>query len=218
MSPGRAGRRGRRCPPLLSRSPWKLRWRSCLETMTWPGRYGLLRRQGPSAPGIRAGRRGILSRAHLAGSVKLLRAEACSRSPPSRGKAPGPSGPSSDPPVWIRAQLSAEAARAITGKPFPMELVIVPAFNLLCGGLPFNELTKKMRGPLPTMADWTGQSLYLLDGTDLGTLAEIRAVRNRQQQRRDKNYCSYKREALEINEIEVLKYREAFRIVEGQVP
>ena len=59
------------------------------------------------------------------------------------------------------------------------EIIIAPAFNILCGGLPLNEPVEEMRGPLLAMADWEGARLYLLDGTDLGTLAEIKAVQRK---------------------------------------
>jgi metallophosphoesterase superfamily enzyme len=83
--------------------------------------------------------------------------------------------------VWIRANLSAEAAGRHYGRGVPpLELVIVPAFNRLCGGLPLNELTDEERGPLPTIADLSQARAYLIDGTDLGRIEEIRSVGNRQ--------------------------------------
>ena len=33
------------------------------------------------------------------------------------------------------------------------EIIIAPAFNLLCGGLPLNQPVEEMRGPLLAMAD-----------------------------------------------------------------
>jgi metallophosphoesterase superfamily enzyme len=83
--------------------------------------------------------------------------------------------------VWIRANLSVEAGERHYGKAIPpLELVIVPAFNRLCGGLSLNEMTEEERGPLPTMADLNQARAYLMDGTDLGGIEEIRSVRNRQ--------------------------------------
>jgi metallophosphoesterase superfamily enzyme len=109
---------------------------------------------------------GMLIAAHLHPAVRLL----------------DPLGHPQTHRVWIRAQLSAEAAKCHYGKAIsPMELVIVPAFNRLCGGLPLNELTEEERGPLPTMADLNQARAYLMDGTDLGRMEEIRSVRNRQQ-------------------------------------
>jgi putative SbcD/Mre11-related phosphoesterase len=87
--------------------------------------------------------------------------------------------------AWIRAHLSAEAARPHYGRAVPsLELVIVPAFNPLCGGLSLNELTEGERGPLPTMADLNQARAYLMDGTDLGRIEETRLRPNRQRSAR----------------------------------
>jgi metallophosphoesterase superfamily enzyme len=83
--------------------------------------------------------------------------------------------------VWIRANLSPEAARSHYAMAVPsLELVVVPAFNPLCGGLPLNELTEGERGPLPTMADLSQARAYLMDGSDLGRIKEIKSVWSRQ--------------------------------------
>ena len=55
----------------------------------------------------------------------------------------------------------------------------MPAFNHLCGGLPLNEPCEDLRGPLLTMVDLDHMRLYLLDGTDLGLLREIKAAQKR---------------------------------------
>lgn len=55
------------------------------------------------------------------------------------------------------------------------EIVIVPAFNDLCGGLPLNEPCRDERGPLLTLADMAHARIYLLDGSDLGLLGCIRS-------------------------------------------
>ncbi len=79
-------------------------------------------------------------------------------------------------PVWVRAHLRAEAVQEHYGLPAQQEIIVAPAFNPLCGGLPLNEPVEDMRGPLLAMADFEAARLYLLDGTDLGLLAEIRAA------------------------------------------
>jgi len=58
-------------------------------------------------------------------------------------------------------------------------MVIVPAFNDLCGGLPLNEPCEEPRGPLPALADLDRTRVWLLDGTDLGLLREIKAAQKR---------------------------------------
>jgi putative SbcD/Mre11-related phosphoesterase len=85
-----------------------------------------------------------------------------------------PLGHSFSRPVWARARLFSHAVEEHYGFSGESEIVVAPAFNGLCGGLPLNEPVEEMRGPLMAMADWDRACLYLLDGTNLGTLAEIK--------------------------------------------
>ena len=74
--------------------------------------------------------------------------------------------------AWIRAPLSIGAL----GEDFPgerPELILVPAFNDLCGGLPLNSRQEEDRGPIPALANLEAGRIYLLDGTDLGDLEGI---------------------------------------------
>jgi putative SbcD/Mre11-related phosphoesterase len=81
-------------------------------------------------------------------------------------------------PAWARVPLSEEAVMAHYGSHLPTpELVIVPAFNQLCGGLSLNEPNEEERGPILAMAKMDCVRMYLLDGTDLGKLGDIRAAR-----------------------------------------
>ena len=93
---------------------------------------------------------------------------------------PDPLGHSPSRPVWAKTRLMSEAVQEHYGFARDSEIIIAPAFNILCGGLPLNEPVEDLRGPLLTMADWEGARLYLLDGTDLGTLAEIKAAQRKQ--------------------------------------
>ena len=92
---------------------------------------------------------------------------------------PDPLGRSPSRPVWAKTRLMSEAVQEHYGFARDCEIIIAPAFNILCGGLPLNEPVEEMRGPLLTIADWDGARLYLQDGTDLGTLAEIKAVQKK---------------------------------------
>jgi metallophosphoesterase superfamily enzyme len=58
-------------------------------------------------------------------------------------------------------------------------MIIVPAFNDLCGGLSLNEPQENEDGPVLTMADLDRARIYLLDGTDLGNLGSMKARRDR---------------------------------------
>jgi putative SbcD/Mre11-related phosphoesterase len=79
-------------------------------------------------------------------------------------------------PVWARARLSSLIVQEHYGFSCETEIIIAPAFNHLCGGLPLNEPCEDLRGPLLTMVDLDHMRLYLLDGTDLGLLPEIKAA------------------------------------------
>jgi len=86
-----------------------------------------------------------------------------------------PLGHSSSRSVWAKTRLLSRAVQEHYGFVGDSEIIVAPAFNHLCGGLPLNEPVEEMRGPLLAMADWENARLYLLDGTDLGTLAEIKS-------------------------------------------
>jgi putative SbcD/Mre11-related phosphoesterase len=88
-----------------------------------------------------------------------------------------PLGRSLTQPVWARTLLLPHAVQEHYGFASSAEIIITPAFNDLCGGLPLNDLTEEdVHGSLLTMADWEQARLYLLDGTDLGRLLEIKAA------------------------------------------
>jgi len=93
---------------------------------------------------------------------------------------PDPVGRSPSRPVWARTRLMSVAVEEHYGFAAEGEIIIAPAFNMLCGGLPLNEPVEDLRGPLLAMADIEQARLYLLDGTDLGLLAEIKAAQRKQ--------------------------------------
>jgi uncharacterized protein len=90
-------------------------------------------------------------------------------------------------PVWARAPLLSGAVQKQYGFATEAELIITPAFNSLCGGLPLNEPVEELRGPLLTMADLDRTRIFLLDGTNLGLLAEIKSVERKQIGRRERD-------------------------------
>ncbi len=82
--------------------------------------------------------------------------------------------------VWARAVLSAEAIMEQYCSKKTPEMIIMPAFNDLCGGMPLNEISSEdERGPILTMADTDLSRICLLDGIDLGTLKEIKSSAKR---------------------------------------
>jgi len=83
-------------------------------------------------------------------------------------------------PVWIKGKINQEKIKEKykikkTGK---LEVIIMPAFNNLLGGTPVNVKTtsNELLGPLlkNNFVDLNKSQLYLLDGTYLGMLKNIR--------------------------------------------
>lgn len=79
-------------------------------------------------------------------------------------------------PIWVRSRLLPEQTLHHYGLETENEIIMIPAFNFLCGGLPINLPVEDMRGPLLSLVDWEGARLFLLDGTELGSLAGIKAT------------------------------------------
>jgi len=86
-------------------------------------------------------------------------------------------------PVWAKGRLLREAAKKHYSLEAENEIVVAPAFNSLCGGLPLNLPVEDKRGPLLSLVDWEGVRLFLLDGTELGSLAGIKAAQCGQEER-----------------------------------
>jgi putative SbcD/Mre11-related phosphoesterase len=82
-------------------------------------------------------------------------------------------------PVWARASLAPGEALEHYGFDCHCQIIIMPAFNELCGGLPLNLPCEGPRGPLLTLIDIDRARIYLLDGTDLGLLSEIKAIQEK---------------------------------------
>ncbi|RMF91457.1 MAG: metallophosphoesterase [Methanobacteriota archaeon] len=81
-------------------------------------------------------------------------------------------------PVWIRAQFN-EGIKEHYAVEEPPELIVMPAFNDLIGGVAFNRgLEGQPIGPYfkSRMVDLEDARAYLLDGTDLGTLSDLEAA------------------------------------------
>ncbi|MBN2109548.1 MAG: metallophosphoesterase [Methanosarcinaceae archaeon] len=90
--------------------------------------------------------------------------------------------------AWIRTWLKMDVLqehfrnlelKAGKGKCKGPELIIVPSFNELCGGVAFNEsLHDDLLGPIFSSGavDIDDAQVYLLDGTSLGALKHIRRM------------------------------------------
>jgi uncharacterized protein len=78
--------------------------------------------------------------------------------------------------IWARMNLLPDAVKRQYGFACNSEIIIAPAFNDLCGGLPLNEPCDEPRGPIPSLVDLSSARIYLMDGTYLGTLREVAAA------------------------------------------
>lgn len=84
-------------------------------------------------------------------------------------------------PIWIRTHFIELAIREHYGdvewkNP---EVIIMPAFNELCGGIPFNEsIHEELLGPVFAnhAIELEKARAFLLDGTDLGTIGGIKKL------------------------------------------
>ncbi len=83
--------------------------------------------------------------------------------------------------VWIRTHFIEKTIREYYGdiKWGNPEVIIMPAFNELCGGIPFNEsIHEELLGPVFAnhAIELEKARAFLLDGTDLGTIGSIRKL------------------------------------------
>ena len=94
-------------------------------------------------------------------------------------------GSSSAEPAWIRTRLHRtplEMHYRLTGDDLPWsdpEVIIMPAFCQLCGGVAFNEsMHDDLLGPVfaAEAIDLDGAQAYLLDGTRVGKLKDMRKL------------------------------------------
>lgn len=83
--------------------------------------------------------------------------------------------------VWIRTRFIEKPIREHYGDIIwdDPEVIIMPAFNELCGGIPFNEsLHEELLGPVFAnhAIELEKARAFLLDGTDLGNIGSIRKL------------------------------------------
>ena len=76
---------------------------------------------------------------------------------------------------WVKTQFNAEKTKKRYPNSRP-ELIIMPAFNEFCGGTALNDRKNKFLSPVLTnkLVDMDDAKIYLLDGTFLGKLKDLR--------------------------------------------
>lgn len=86
-------------------------------------------------------------------------------------------------PAWIRTHFDENVVRqrySLANKEISQCVTIMPAFNELCGGIPFNEASHEdLLGPVSTSGAIKLESAeaYLLDGTHIGKIRDLRRLR-----------------------------------------
>ncbi len=75
-------------------------------------------------------------------------------------------------PCWIKSKCIKEKLKEKYADSKNPSLLIIPAFNKLCGGIPINE--DKVIGPLGKIIDLKIADIFLLDGTNVGRLEKFK--------------------------------------------
>ena len=82
-------------------------------------------------------------------------------------------------PVWIRAHFDYDAVKRrysevkMSDRNAP-RVIIMPAFNELCGGVAFNAANKELLGPIASkLLRLESMEVYLLDGTYIGKVGDL---------------------------------------------
>lgn len=81
--------------------------------------------------------------------------------------------------VWVRAKCDYEAVKKqypelrVSGWNDPW-VIIMPAFNEICGGVTFNSPNKRLLGPIASkLLRSEDMEVYLLDGTNIGKVGDL---------------------------------------------
>lgn len=87
-------------------------------------------------------------------------------------------------PVWIRAHFDYDAVKkhykevTMSDRNAP-RVIIMPAFNELCGGVAFNAPKKELLGPIASkLLRRESMEVYLLDGTYIGKVDDLEEEKN----------------------------------------
>jgi hypothetical protein len=75
-------------------------------------------------------------------------------------------------PCWLRGPCVAEKFQEKYSVSVPPQILVMPAFNPLCGGIAVNR--DPLLGPFGSMMDVENAEVYLLDGVSLGKVKDIK--------------------------------------------
>jgi len=75
-------------------------------------------------------------------------------------------------PCWLKTNTINNKLREKYPDAADFEMLVMPAFNPLCGGIAAN--TQGITGPIGKIVDIDNAQTYLLDGSALGKIKDIR--------------------------------------------
>jgi uncharacterized protein len=79
-------------------------------------------------------------------------------------------------PCWLRGPCLQDKLKEKDPQAGCQQLIVLPAFNPLCGGIAVNR--EALLGPVAGLLNIPETSVYLLDGTALGTIADLAESNN----------------------------------------
>jgi putative SbcD/Mre11-related phosphoesterase len=74
-------------------------------------------------------------------------------------------------PCWLRGMLRDDTVQKWSAEGTNTKVIVVPAFNSLCGGIAVNE--EPLLGPMGKVVDMENAEIYLLDGSSLGKIRDM---------------------------------------------
>jgi uncharacterized protein len=83
-------------------------------------------------------------------------------------------------PCWLRCEVdNAKLSKKFKTKTDFKQGIIMPSFNRIIGGMAFNAREFEPLGPIldNNVLRWKDAEVYLLDGTDLGSLRDMKRRR-----------------------------------------
>jgi hypothetical protein len=75
-------------------------------------------------------------------------------------------------PCWIKSKFNKNKLKEKYPSSTNPEILVMPAFNPLCGGIATNQ--EGVTGPVGKIIDIRNAQIYLIDGTSLGKIKDIR--------------------------------------------
>ena len=75
-------------------------------------------------------------------------------------------------PCWVKGNFLKDRVNEKYPNSKNPEILVIPAFNPLCGGFAVNQ--KGISGPIGKIMDIDNSKIYLIDGTSLGKVRDLK--------------------------------------------